>query len=65
MELKLDNVQMDKLSEALGRPKEDLIWEELKGMNQQAISMSMQASNYHLLMSRMEALEDIRGLVRM
>ena len=65
LELELGNELMDKLSEALGRPREDLTWEELKKMNQQEISVGIDARNSHLLKVRMERTGDERGLGRM
>ena len=65
LELELGNELMDKLSEALGRPREDLTWEELKKMNQQEISVGIDARNSHLLKARMERMGDTRGLGRM
>ena len=62
MGLKLDNELMENLSMVLGRPSEDQAWEELKGINQQAISMSMDARNSHLLMTKLELEGDTRGL---
>ena len=65
MELELGNELMDKLSEALGRPREDLTWEELNKMNQQKISVGIDARNSHLLKAKMEWEGHTRGLGRM
>ena len=43
------NELRDKIYEALGKLREDLTWEELKRINQQAISMSIDARNSHLI----------------
>ena len=51
MEIELDNVLMKKLSEVLGRPRANLALEELKGMNQQDISMSLDTKNSYLLIT--------------
>ena len=65
MELKLGNELMDKLSEALGRPREDLTWEELKKINQQEIFVGIDTRNSLLLKAKMEQEGDTRGLGRM
>ena len=65
MEQELDEELMEKLCEALGRPRDEVTWEELQGMNQQAISVSIDARNSHLVMTRMEVEGDRRGLGRM
>ena len=65
MELELGNELMDKLYEVLGRPREDLTWEELKKMNQEEISVGINARNSHLLKARMEQMGNTRGLGRM
>ena len=65
MELKLGNKLIDKLSEELGRQREDLTWEELKKMNQQEISVGIDARNSHLLKAKMERVGDTRGLAWM
>ena len=62
MELELGNLPMQKLSEAIGRPREDQIWDELKGKNQQTISISVDARNSHLLWAKLEAERDTRWL---
>ena len=65
LELELGNELLDKLSEVVGRPREDLNWEELKKMNQQEISVGIDARNSHLLKARMEQIGNTRGLGRM
>ena len=65
MELELGNELMDKLSGVLGRPREDLNWEELKKMNHQEISVCIDTRNSHLIKTRMEWTGDTRGLGRM
>ena len=63
-ELELGNELMDKLSEVLGRPREDLTWEELKKMNQQTISVGIDARNSHLLRTKIEWEGNTRGLAQ-
>ena len=65
MEQELDKELMDKLCKALGRPREEVTWEGLQGMNQRAISVYIDARNTHLVMTRLEAEGDRRGLARM
>ena len=65
LKLELGNELLDKLSEALGRPREDLTQEELKKMKQQAISIGIEARNSHLLRAKIEWLGNTIGLARM
>ena len=42
------------LAEAMGRPREDLSWEELMGFNQKALSTFIDARNAHIHTTRID-----------
>ena len=52
------------LAEAMGRPREDLSWEELMGFNQKALSTFIDARNAHIHTTRIDREGNTREMAR-
>ena len=64
MEQLLDEELMTKLCEAMGRPRDEVTWEELKGLNQHAISVFIDGRNTHIMNTKMDRIGEVRGRAR-
>ena len=64
MEQELGEELMFKLCEAMGRPRDEVTWEELQGLNQHAISVFIDARNTHLMVTKMDRVGEVRDRAR-
>ena len=55
---------LGQLAEAMGRPREDLTWEELQGHNQWALNVFINTRNAHVNITRIDREGQVKEMAR-
>ena len=64
IQMKVKDVAVVQMAKAMGRPREDLSWEELMDFNQKALSIFIDARNAHIHTTRIDREGQTRDMAR-